>query len=82
MIFFMRIAQNQHFHVTLLIFQAKNLCISALIRTFELSSKVLSFDNKNKKKHFCFVLCSLIRTFAPDHWHILQRRAGVTFVGK
>ena len=36
MIFFMRIAQNQHFHVTLLIFQAKNLCISALIRTFAL----------------------------------------------
>ncbi len=24
---------------------------------------VLSFDNKNKKNSFCFVLCSLIRTF-------------------
>jgi len=24
------------------------------------------FDNKNKKRFFCFVLCSLIRTFAPN----------------
>jgi len=30
----MRIAQNQHFHVTLFIFRPKNLLISALIRTF------------------------------------------------
>ena len=27
---------------------------------------------------FCFVLCSLIRTFANDH----RQHAGVTFVGK
>ena len=28
--------------------------------------KVLSFDNKNKKCPFYFVLCSLNRTFAPQ----------------
>jgi endogenous inhibitor of DNA gyrase (YacG/DUF329 family) len=38
------------------------LVFCSLIRTTELSSKVLPFDNKNKKKPFCFVLCSLIRT--------------------
>ena len=27
--------------------------------------KVLAFDNKSEKKLFPFVLCSLIRTFAP-----------------
>ena len=32
-------------------------------RTFDLSSKVPSLDNKNKKL-FYFVLCSLNRTFA------------------
>ena len=30
---------------------------------FSVAEKVLSFDNKNKKSAFCFVLCSLIRTF-------------------
>ena len=30
------------------------------------SPKVLPFDNKNKKIVFCFVLFSLIRTFAPN----------------
>ena len=27
---------------------------------------------------FCFVLSSLIRIFALNHWHIPQWRAGVT----
>ena len=31
---------------------------------------------------FCFVLCLFLRTFANDHWHIPQGRAGVTFEGK
>jgi hypothetical protein len=35
-----------------------------------------------EKSHFCFVLCSLIRTFVPDHRQIPQWRAGVTFEGK
>ena len=35
-------------------------------------SKVLPFDNKSKKIDFCFVLCSLIRTFANDHRHDVQ----------
>ena len=35
-------------------------------RTFGLSSKVLSLDNKNKKL-FYFVLCSLNRTFANEN---------------
>jgi hypothetical protein len=35
-----------------------------------------------EKSRFCFVMCSLIRTFVPDHRHIPQWRAGVTFVGK
>jgi hypothetical protein len=35
-----------------------------------------------EKSHFCFVMCSLIRTFVPDHRRIPQWRAGVTFVGK
>ena len=48
--------------------------------TFDFRSKIFGlfctyFD-------FCFVLCSLIRTFANDHWNIPQRRTGVTFVGK
>ena len=30
---------------------------------FSVAEKVLPFDNKNKKLDFCFVLCSLIRTF-------------------
>ena len=30
---------------------------------FSVAEKVLPFDNKNKKSAFCFVLCSLIRTF-------------------
>ena len=54
----------------------------SLIRTSEQCSKVLPFDNKNKKIDFCFVMCSLIRTFVPDHRHIPQWMAGVTFVGK
>jgi len=33
---------------------------------------------KTKKMAFCFVLCSLIRTFANDH----RQYVGVTFVGK
>jgi len=33
-------------------------------RTKNLSPCFLSLDNKNKKAVFCFVLCSLIRTFA------------------
>ena len=32
--------------------------------TFDLTSKVLAFENKNKKMFFCFVFCSLNRTFA------------------
>ena len=32
-----------------------------------------------EKSRFCFVMCSLIRTFVPDHRHIPQWRAGVTF---
>ena len=41
------------------------------------------FIRQNRKNfEFCFVLCSLIRTFANDHRYIPQRRAGVTFVGK
>ena len=36
----------------------------SLIRAFDLSSKVLSFGNKNKKMPFYFVFPSLIRTFA------------------
>ena len=40
-----------------------------LISTSERCSKVLPFDNKSKKIVFCFVLCSLIRTFAIDHWY-------------
>ena len=39
-------------------------------------------DKKNEKIDFCFVLCSLITTFALDHWHIPQWRAGETFEGK
>ena len=35
-----------------------------------------------EKSRFCFVMCSLIRTFVPDHRRIPQWRAGVTFVGK
>ena len=31
---------------------------------FELRSKVLTLERKNKKRAFYFVLCSLIRTFA------------------
>ena len=30
---------------------------------FSVAEKVLTFDNSNKKLDFCFVLCSLIRTF-------------------
>ena len=30
---------------------------------FSVAEKVLPFDNSNKKLDFCFVLCSLIRTF-------------------
>ena len=41
------------------------LVFSSLIRTSERCSKVFPFDNKNKKIDFCFVLCSLIRTFVP-----------------
>ena len=43
----------------------QNLFFSSLIRTSELRSKVLTFDNKSKKILFCFVLFSLNRTFAP-----------------
>ena len=32
------------------------------------SPKVLSLDNKSKKKRFCFVLFSLIRTFAVEKY--------------
>ena len=42
------------------------LIFRSLIRTFSLHEKELSFNNKNKKTLFCFVLCSLIRTFAPS----------------
>ena len=35
-----------------------------------------------EKSRFCFVLSSLLRIFATNHWHIPQWRAGVTFVGK
>lgn len=36
-----------------------------------------SLDNKSKKIAFCFVLCSLIRTFAFEHWHDVQVRTPV-----
>ena len=35
-----------------------------------------------EKSRFYFVLCSLIRTFVPDHRRIPQWRVGVVFVGK
>jgi len=34
-------------------------------RIFEYPSKILPFDNTKQKSGFCFVLCSLIRIFAP-----------------
>ena len=42
-----------------------NLVFRSVCTTFDLRSKVLLLDNKSKKLYFCFVLCSLIRTFAP-----------------
>ena len=82
MIFFIAHAHNLQKQVPTFNFSHKNLLISALIRNSEQCSKVLPFDNKNKKIVFYFVLCSLIRTFVPDHRHIPQWRADVTFVGK
>jgi len=38
----------------------------SLIRIFDLRSKILSFDNKNKNFVFYFVLFSLIRIFADS----------------
>ena len=35
-----------------------------------------------EKSRFCFVMCVAFCTFVPDHRHIPQWRAGVTFVGK
>ena len=43
------------------------------------SNESCIFISQNRKNFaFCFVLCSLIRTFANDH----RQHAGVTFVGK
>ena len=47
----------------------------SLIRTFELRSKVLSFENAKKNK-FSFAFCSLIRTFAPD----MQKKKKILFL--
>ena len=41
-----------------------NLVFHSICTTFDLWSKALTFDNKNKKTVICFVLFSLIRTFA------------------
>ena len=47
------------------------------------SNESCIFISQNRKNFaFCFVLCLFLRTFANDHRHIPQRRAGVTFVGK
>ena len=35
-----------------------------------------------EKSRFCFVMCVAFCTFVPDHRHIPQWRAGVTFEGK
>jgi len=42
-------------------------CISLDLHYLLPLMKVLSFDNKNKKMIICFVLFSLIRTFAPNY---------------
>ena len=48
-------------------FSLSYLEMSFHFRTFDLWSKALSLDNKNKKMSFCFVLFSLIRTFANEN---------------
>ena len=48
MIFFMRIAQNQHFHVTLFIFRPKFLHISQLFSTF-----ALDHQHKTSEEGWC-----------------------------
>jgi len=54
--------------------------ISKENRTFDLSSKVLSLDNKNKKS-FYFVLYSLILTNANTYQYLRQYK-GLDFLTK
>ena len=59
-----------------------NLVFHSIYTTFSLCEKVLSFGNKNKNMFFCFVLCSLIRTFASafkDMKEIYYNVAGHVF---
>ena len=43
------------------------LCLVFTYPYVELRSKLLSFDNKSKKRFFSFVLCSLIRNFVGEN---------------
>ena len=58
-----------------------NLVFHSIYTTFSLCEKVLSFGNKNKNMFFCFVLCSLIRTFAPANEEVYRHIGSSSWAG-